>query len=173
VSTRRLNNGQCKTCQDLAHVTTTRPVGRPRRDPPPYRVPTWRESPPEDLALQLERLASQHMSVARIAVEIGCATATLRRWLAEDPVLQECVTRGRARAEHELYMLIVEAARNGEKLNMPAVYALNNRHGWRIEQQGEGGPRINITQTITLPGPMSREEFMRTVVAEGADARSD
>jgi hypothetical protein len=139
--------------------------GRPRKHAPVYRRPTWRETPPDDIAAQIERLASEHMSIARIAVELRTSKATLSRWLAEDPVLRECYDRGKSRAEHELYMLIVDAARTGEKLNMPAVYALNNRHGWRVEQ-ADTASRVNIT--FNLPGALSREDYMRTIVAEAA-----
>lgn len=139
--------------------------GRPAKQAPPYRAPVWRETAPEDIAAQIERLASQHMSIARIAVELGTSRATFSRWLADDPILRECYDRGKARAEHELYMLIVDGARNGDKLNMPAVYALNNRHGWRSEQSESAG-RVNIT--FNLPGALSRDDYMRTIVAEPA-----
>jgi hypothetical protein len=78
--------------------------------------------------------------------------------LVADPVLRECYERGKARAEHELYMLIVDAARNGDRLNMPAVYALNNRHGWRTEQTD-----ARVAVSITLPAPMTPDEYMRTL----------
>jgi hypothetical protein len=141
--------------------------GRPAKQPPPYRCPVWRETPPEDIATKLERLASEHMNLARIAVELGTSRAILSRWLTDDPILRECYDRGKARAEHEIYMLIVDGARNGDKLNMPAVYALNNRHGWRVEQPQDGASRMNVT--INLPGALSRDDFMKTVVSDGRD----
>lgn len=150
-------------------ITTTPPPGplaqvgpgRPRKNPPAYRMPVWRESPPEDIATLIERYAGkEHMKLERIAIELGTSAKTLRRWMQEDPILQECYERGRARAEHEYYSLIVEGARNGDKLNMNAVYALNNRHGWRNEQQNDGA---RVAVSITLPAPMSAEEYLKTL----------
>lgn len=119
-------------------------VGRPRKDPPAYRAPVFREVPPENIAHEIERLAENHMGKERIAVELGTSFKTFQRWLEDDPTLDECFRRGKAKAEHELYMVMVDAALEGGRYNMSVVYALNNRHGWRMERPDDSRG-VNVT----------------------------
>ena len=54
-------------------------------------------------------------------------------------------------------------ARDGEKPNVNAMFLLKSRHGYREGDPGEQGNRLNIV--FNLPGAMTREDFMKTVVA--------
>jgi hypothetical protein len=128
-------------------------VGRPRREPP------------ADAAQRIEQLTAEGRGVVGVAAELGTTREVLRRWMSADPSLQEAFDVGRERERHELHQLMLRDARDGEKPNINAMFLLKCRHGYREGDAGEQGSRVNIT--FNLPGALSRDDFMKTVVADG------
>jgi hypothetical protein len=136
-------------------------VGRPRKQCPPYPAREIRQQPPVDVYAVIEQSAAAHKSLKLIAQELGTTPEVLRRWMTDDSQLQWAYEAGKALAEHELKMCLVEGARENERLNLSALVVLKCAHGWREGEPEEQASRVNIT--FNLPGALSREDFMKTV----------
>jgi hypothetical protein len=92
--------------------------------------------------------------------------------MVEHPELAEAFERGKERERDELHRILLRDARNGDKPNINAIFLLKARHGYREGDTGEQPSRLHVT--FALPGAMSREDFMRTVVsAQASDVRDD
>lgn len=121
-----------------------------------------RKQPPVDAAKKIEDFAAQGRGIVAVAVMLGTSRETLRRWMADDPALVEAFERGKEHERHELHSIMMRDARDGEKPNINAMFLLKTRHGYREGDPGEQPNRINIT--FNLPGALSREDFLKTVV---------
>jgi hypothetical protein len=139
-------------------------IGRPRKPIPPYTPREIRQQPPVDVCAAIHEMAAGHKSLKLIAHELGTNPEVLRRWMKDDPNLQWAFESGRAQAEHELKMQLVEAGRENDRLNLNALVMLKCMHGWREGDQGEQTSRVNIT--FNLPAALSREDFLKTVIHE-------
>lgn len=128
-------------------------IGRPPKPPPP------------NAAKRIEDAAAQGRSLVGVALDMGVAKETLRRWMTEHEALQRAFDTGRERERHELHTLMLRDARDGEKPNVNAMFLLKCRHGYREGDPGEQSSRLTIT--FNLPGAQSREEFLKTVIADG------
>jgi transposase-like protein len=139
-------------------------MGKPRLKCPSYPPRTIRQQPPADVYAAIQQMATEHKSLKLIARELGTNPEMLRRWMTDDSQLQWAFESGRAVAEHELKMQMVEAGRENDKLNLNALVMLKCMHGWREGDQGEQASRVNIT--FNIPAALSREEFLKTVIHE-------
>ncbi len=126
-------------------------IGRPRKQPP------------LDCALRIQKLAAEGRPKKGIASVLGVDQETLARWIEENPQLEEAFEAGREHERNELHQLLMRDARDGGKPNINAIFLLKSRHGYKENDPADAGNRINIV--FNLPGPMSREEFMKTVVS--------
>jgi hypothetical protein len=127
-------------------------VGRPRKVAPP------------DAAKRIEQLAAEGRPIVGIAVQLGATAEVFRRWLAADPALREAFEAGREAERHELHQILMRDARDGEKPNVNAIFLLKARHAYREGDPGEQAGRVNIT--FNMPGALSREDFLKTVVPD-------
>jgi hypothetical protein len=139
-------------------------IGRPRKQCPTYTQREIRQRPPADVCATIHEMAAGHKSLKLIAHELGTNPEILRRWMTDDPNLQWAFESGRAQAEHELKMQLVEAGRENDKLNLNALVMLKCMHGWREGDQADQGNRVAIT--FNLPAALSREDFLKTVIHE-------
>jgi hypothetical protein len=146
-------------------------VGRPRKPCPPYPVREIRQQPPQDVYATIHQLAVAHKALKVIAHELGTNPEMLRRWMTDDPQLTWAYDSGKAVAEHELKMCLVEGARENERLNLSALVVLKCAHGWREGDPGEQASRVNIT--FNLPGALSPEDFMKQVVSVNEQRTED
>lgn len=129
-------------------------IGRPRKQPP------------LDCAQRIVELAAAGCNKVDLAAQLGTSKDTLNRWLLEDETLQLALATGRERERDELHKLIMRDARDGEKPNINAMFLLKTRHGYREgDLVDNGAARISVT--FNLPGAMSRDDFLKTVVSEG------
>jgi hypothetical protein len=128
-------------------------IGRPRKQPP------------EDAAAIIQKLASEGRGIMGVASQLRTDRGTLQRWFEENPELREAFEAGKEQERHELHQILLRDARDGEKPNINAIFLLKARHGYREGDTGEQPSRLNIT--FNLPGAMSKEDFMKTVVADG------
>lgn len=127
-----------------------------------------RKQPPGDAAVRIAELAADGWSIVGIAEKLGVAKHTLANWLREHEGLQEALDRGREKERRTLHNVLYRRAVEGDgrESSLAAMYLLNTRHGYRVEQP-EGGNRVSIT--FNLPGAMSREDYMRSVLPPGDD----
>jgi len=91
---------------------------------------------------------------------------TFQRWMIEHPELADAFERGKERERHEHYQIVVRDAREAAKPNVNAYFILKTRHGYREGDAGEQPSRLNIT--FNLPGAMTREDFLKTVIPDRA-----
>lgn len=124
--------------------------------------------PPVDAAERIEKFAAEGRSVVGVAVSMKTTREILRRWMSEYPELAEAYDRGKERERHELHQILINNARDGEKPNINAMFILKCRHSYREGDPGEQAQRISVT--FNLPGAMSREDFMKTVVPDDNSA---
>jgi hypothetical protein len=142
-------------------------IGRPRKACPPYPVREVRQQPPADVYAVIEQSAATHKSLKLIARELGTTPEVLRRWMTDDSQLQWAFESGKAAAEHELKMCLVEGARENERLNLSALVVLKCAHGWREGDPGEQANKVNVV--INLPGARSMSEFIEVENANGTE----
>jgi hypothetical protein len=129
-------------------------VGKPEKRPPP------------NAAERIERLAADGCtSIVDLAAALRVDRGTLRRWLLEDESLQLAFAIGREKERDELHRILIRDARDGEKPNVNAMFLLKARHGYREGEPADSGiPRVSVT--FNLPGAMSRDDFLKTVVSD-------
>lgn len=130
-------------------------VGRPRKELQPIAV--------KRIAKRMEQLAARGRGIAGVAALLRMDRQHLRRWMQEYPELSEAFERGTERRRYYLEGLIERDARKGAKPNVNAMFLLKTRYGYREGDPGEQPSRLHIT--FNLPGPMNREDFLKTVVA--------
>jgi hypothetical protein len=122
--------------------------------------------PPADAAQRIEEFAAGgRTTIADLAAAFRVSRDTLRRWLLQDEAMQLAFAIGRERERAELHAIMVRDARDAERPNINAMFLLKSRHGYREGEPVEQGPRLNIT--FNLPGALSREDFLKTVVSDG------
>jgi hypothetical protein len=129
--------------------------------------------PPIDAALRIEQLAAGRYGVRVIAMMLRVNRRTVQRWFQDYPELAQAFEWGRAKAEIEIIELLWRDACNGAKPNVNAIFLAKCLFGYREgEDHAEQASRVNIT--FNLPGPMTREDFLRTVAPEPVShARND
>jgi hypothetical protein len=142
-------------------------VGRPRKVCPSYPPRSIRKQPPADVYGTIQQMAAGHKSLKLIAHELATDPEVLRRWMTDDPNLRWAFESGRAVAEHELKMQMVEAGRENDKLNLNALVMLKCMHGWREGDQGEQPGRAVVV--INLPGSRPMSDFIIETGVENAD----
>lgn len=126
-----------------------------------------RKEPPKDAALHIRAFAADGFSVEGVAEKFGVARKTMDRWLADNPDLREAFDRGREKERHalhnKLYRIAMEAE-NDRDASIAAMFLLKSRHAYREGDPGDTANKISVT--FNLPGALTREEFMKTVVYE-------
>jgi hypothetical protein len=130
-------------------------IGRPRKAPPP------------DAAQRIQQLAAEGRPAAGIAVKLGTTAEVLRRWFTEDSKLREAFEAGREAERHELHQILMRDARDGERVNVNAIFLLKARHGYREGDPGEQASRVNVV--INLPGALAPADYLKTVNAARPD----
>jgi hypothetical protein len=131
----------------------------PRRGRPPLPIPA-------DAPALVEDLAADGWSIVGISWKLGIDKETLARWMRESGEMLEAFEVGRERERRTLhnkvYRTAMESSNEAVALRA-AMFLLNCRHNYRDPSQ-DGGAQTNIT--INLPGAMTREEFLRSVISE-------
>lgn len=114
------------------------------------------KAPPADAARLIHDLAADGWTVLGVANRMGVAKETFRRWLDDDPTLQDAFDTGRETERYSLHnMLYRQAMEQGNAT--AAMFLLKARHGYKEgDQSGQAG-RVNVT--IALPGAMSLQQF--------------
>lgn len=110
----------------------------------------------------VEESAARGLSNVGIAHALGITRPTFDKWRKQFPEIEEAFHRGRERERIALHGRLYEIAttsKNEQAASFAAVYLLNCRHGYREPADNSG--RSNVI--IQLPGPMSREQFIRQV----------
>jgi hypothetical protein len=128
--------------------------------------------PPRDAGARIEALAEDGFSIRGVAARMGVAPDTFRKWLEENPALQEAFDNGRESERYALHnMLYRKAIEKGDSI--AAMFLLKSRHGYREGDQGETGNRVQIN--FQLPGSISMDEFknMKVIENERADNRNE
>lgn len=122
--------------------------------------------PPLNAAQTIETLAANGCtSLADLAAALRVSRDTLRVWLLEDESLLMAFAIGKERERDELHRIMVRDARDAERPNVNAMFLLKSRHGYREGEPPDSGvPRVSVT--FNLPGAMSRDDFMKTVVSD-------
>ncbi|TXM65875.1 hypothetical protein FV226_24320 [Methylobacterium sp. WL12] len=119
-----------------------------------------------------------------LARALGVSFKTWRRIREEDPAANEAWVEARAVEEGELVGLLMREARgvpaefdeNGKQVRAErppypaaAMFLLKTRHAYRDNGPADGaadtGPRI----VINLPGPMSRDEWSKSLTIQHED----
>jgi hypothetical protein len=140
-------------------------VGRPRKDPPAHSYPPPITHPPIDAAARIEELGRRGYPIDLIAPALRTSKETLRRWFKEDPALHLAYMAGRADLCGMHLDNINRDAADGERANSNSMFILKAVFGFREgEPVDTGVPQVAIT--FNLPGAMSRDDFMKTVVTD-------
>jgi hypothetical protein len=129
--------------------------------------------PPQDCAEAIEALAADGWSQLGIAKRLGTSADTLRRWLDENPALQEAFNTGRENERHALHNMLYRQAMEAGNATA-AMFLLKSRHGYREGDQSETANKVTIN--FQLPGAMSMEQFEAVKVIEqhgNADDRNE
>ena len=124
------------------------------------------KEPPPNCAAQIEALAADGWSVLGIAKKLDTSADTLRRWLNEDPALQEAMDAGRENERWQLHSMLFKKAIEQKDVTAACVL-LNARHGYR-ENQSDSGNKVQIT--FNLPGAMSMDDFKAKVIEQNGNA---
>lgn len=139
----------------------TAPVLRPH-----HRTGRKLKDPPAGAAERIQELAADGFSLRGVAAGLVTSADTLRRWMTEDPELQEAFDRGREVERHALHNLLFKQAT--EKGNVAAaMFLLKSRHGYREGDQGDFGNRVNIT--FNLPAALPLADYQVIEHAGGND----
>jgi hypothetical protein len=87
------------------------------------------KEPPNECAALIEQLAADGWSQLGIAKRLGTSNDTLRRWLDENPELQDAFNSGRENERWQLHNCLYRAAM--EKGNIvAAMFLLKARHSY-------------------------------------------
>jgi|GEM_PF-490147 len=142
----------------MTRKVTTPPPG------PLVAIHGLKKQPPTDAAARIEEYAADGFTVPGIAGKLGVAKSTLQNWMQENAELADALSRGRAKEEHALSKRLYRIAmESDDKAAVTAcIFLLKGKFGWREGERPEEGNRVNIT--FNLPGAMSREDFLKTVV---------
>jgi hypothetical protein len=127
-------------------------IGRPRKDPP------------VNAKERIFTLAAEGRPIVGVALHLGTTRETLRRWMKENPELEEAFLMGKEEERHEYHQMVARDARDGAKPNVNAFFILQRRHGYRENDVSEQSSRINIT--FNMPAALSREDYLKKVVNE-------
>lgn len=128
---------------------THRPLHRPGRK---------KISPPDGTASRLCELAADGFTQMGVAKRLGVSKDTLRRWLDEDPDLQDAFDQGREMERYALHnMLYRQAVEDGNAT--AAMFLLKARHGYKEGDQTTHSGRVNVN--IALPGALTLERFAK------------
>jgi hypothetical protein len=90
-----------------------------------------------------------------IARGLNTGINQLRRWIDENPALEEAIAQGRESERFALHSGLFRAAKRGNII--AAMFLLKARHGYREGDQGGEANRVSIT--FALPGAMTPEQF--------------
>lgn len=126
-----------------------------------------RKEPPGDAAGHIRAFAADGFSIVGISEKFGVDRKTFERWLADFPELREALDRGREKERHSLHNRLYRIAMESDNEKAAVLAAqtiLNSRHGYKQGDSADQANRVNIT--FNLPGALSREEFLKTVVHE-------
>jgi hypothetical protein len=125
---------------------THRPLERAGRKP---------IAPPVDAAENIRAHAADGWSVLGIAHCMSVNPRTLKRWMEENPILQDAFDLGREQERRTLHNMVYRRAVEHNDVTA-AMCLLNSRHGYRSDQSDQGN-RVNVT--IALPGAMTLQQF--------------
>lgn len=131
---------------DIKPLATKKPrrMGRPALQPPKDAIDIITEG------------ASRGASMRVIASALAISVETLRKWLDENPDLEEAFVRGREKERSALHGSLYDAAMAGNIV--AAMFLLKSRHGYREGDQGEQANRVSIN--FNLPGALPTEKFI-------------
>ncbi len=90
-----------------------------------------------------------------IARAFNTSQDTLRRWIEDDPALQEALELGREVERMEIDSVLKRAAKKGNIV--AAMFLLKTRHGYREGDQSETANKVSIN--FTLPAALKPEQF--------------
>lgn len=110
---------------------------------------------PANAAATIAELAADGWSMVGIAHRMGVDAKTFRRWLEDDPALNDAIELGREQQHHVLYNIAYRRAVEKEDLTA-VMFLLNSRFGYRTDLRDQGN-RVNVT--IALPGAMTLQQF--------------
>lgn len=102
-----------------------------------------------------------------IAAALGIGKDVFRRLRQTDDQAQEAMDQGRAALGDELTDILLRHAREG--MTVAAIYLTKARLGWREGEAMPGGTVNNTQINISIPPPMSDDEFRRII--DGTAAR--
>lgn len=126
-----------------------------------------RKEPPADAAHHIRAFAADGFSIVGISEKFGVDRKTLERWLTDFPELREAFDRGREKERHTLHNRLYRIAMEGDDekaASIAAMFLLKARHGYKEGDPGDQANRVSVT--FNLPGALSREDFMKTVIHE-------
>lgn len=118
------------------------------------------KNPPENAVERVKALAAEGHSQRGVAMAMGVAAGTFRRWLDEREDLREAYDDGRDTHEFSLANMVYRSATEpgfkGGNITA-AFFLLKAKYGWREGERNEAGNRVNIT--FSLPAAMPLAEF--------------
>jgi len=136
--------------------TSSKPAALPAATVQPHRK---RGRPqkvaPTNAAARIAAYAATGHALVGIARLLGTTKEVLRRWIEEDPALEEALAQGREAERFTLHNVLYRAARKGNIV--AAMFLLKARHGYREGDQAEHANRVSIN--FTLPGAVEPEQF--------------
>jgi hypothetical protein len=121
-----------------------RPFGRPRKEAPPHA------------AARIQALAATGHSVVGIARGLNTSKEVLRRWIDEDPALEEAFAQGREAERLALHNVLYVQATKHHNI-VAAMFLLKARHGYREGDQSDTANKVQIN--FTLPAAMNADQF--------------
>jgi transposase-like protein len=117
--------------------------------------------PPEHAAQLIQAAAAAGANMLDIARKFRIAKETLGNWLDDYPEIRTAYDYGREAEREKLHNKMVSDALEGEKANTNAMFILKARHGY---VEGEKGEKTQLNVIVTMPGALSREDWIKTAV---------
>lgn len=118
-----------------------------------------RKNPPPNAAATIGKLASEGHAIIGIAKSLGVSRETFKRWLDDDPTLQDAFDIGRETERHYLHTLIVQAAVLNKGANVNAMFLLKARHGYREGDQQNVQVEVKVQNVLRVPDHGSDAEW--------------
>lgn len=115
----------------------------------------------------IRRMSAAGRDLNSIAAALGIGKDVFRRLRQTDDQAQEAMDQGRAALGDELTDILLRHAREG--MTVAAIYLTKARLGWREGEAMPGGTVNNTQINISIPPPMSDDEFRRII--DGTAAR--
>lgn len=112
---------------------------------------------------EIKKWAGDGLTLEGISSLLGVSRPTLRRAMERDDKLREAFDSGRELEEQHLVSILRKEANAGNIVS--AMFLLKSRHGYR-DRGDSPVTAVQSNVTVSLPAPMSADDYARVVNAE-------